>query len=128
MKKFAIVLIILVYGLSSTGAVVHLEYCCGKLSNISLVPAREDKKHCGGKTIESKSCCDSKQVLLKVKGEQLSVVKWVNVQKQLVVVIGTTPESYEVNVGYKPINAYSTGPPIYSSTVSLFLQHCHLTI
>src|SRR4051812_18637739 len=128
MKKFAIVLIILVYALSSTGAVVHLEYCCGKLSNISLLPAQEDKKHCGGKTINSKSCCDSKQVLLKVKGEQLSIVKWVNVQKQLVVSIRSTPESYEVNAGYKPINEHSTGPPIYFSTVSLFLQHCQLSI
>jgi hypothetical protein len=117
-----------VYGFSSTGAVVHLDYCCGKLSNISLLPSHGDKNDCGGKTIHGKSCCDSKQVLLKVKGEQLSVAKSVNVQKQFIAAVGIISKSFDVKVGYDFINEYFTGPPIFSSTVPLFLQYSLLLI
>ena len=122
MKKIIVVLIILVYGLSSTGAIVHLDYCCGKLSNISLSSSpMEDCKDVG---IKAKSCCDSKQVHLKVKGEQEVAVKWISSQNQSSASTQVIDDVHEITIGYKPVNEFATGPPLIYSPVPLFIQHC----
>jgi hypothetical protein len=74
--------------------------------------------------MHGKKCCDSKEVLLKVKGEQLSLAKWISIQKQVPASLGTAPQSFELVHGYQPINEYSTGPPLVSSGQPLFIQHC----
>ncbi|RYY44270.1 MAG: hypothetical protein EOO06_18410 [Chitinophagaceae bacterium] len=71
MKKLLAIMILLVYGLSSTGMTVHFQYCCGKLEKINLVPPAI--KHCAGdkgSKIENKRCCDDKEVSLKISSEQ----------------------------------------------------------
>ena len=74
MKKLLAFILIMVYGLSSTGMTVHFHYCCGKLDKVSLEPV---KGKCELSTNhKSKPCCDSKQVTLKLKGEQQGA-KWV---------------------------------------------------
>ena len=122
LKKLAIVIIMMVYGLSSTGAIVHLDYCCGKLSNISLSPV-EKKDGCHKDKMEGKSCCDSKQLQLSVKGEQEIL------QKAGHVTIASLPPYFlnEVNLffnGAKAVNTSSNGPPLYFSSPPLFVQHC----
>ncbi len=71
MKKLLAIILILVYGLSSTGTTVHFQYCCGKLEKIDFVPPVT--KHCAGdkgSKIENKKCCDDKEVSLKISSEQ----------------------------------------------------------
>ncbi|RYY47385.1 MAG: hypothetical protein EOO06_12615 [Chitinophagaceae bacterium] len=71
MKKLLAIMILLVYGLSSTGMTVHFQYCCGKLEKIDLVPPITN--HCvgdKGNKIENKKCCDDKEVSLKISSEQ----------------------------------------------------------
>ena len=124
LKKLAIVIIMMVYGLSSTGAIVHLDYCCGKLSDISLSLPHEKKKDDSHKDkMEGKGCCDSKQLQLSVKGEQEIVQKAADVTT-----VSLPPyslnEVYFFFNGLKEVKTFSNGPPLYFSSPPLFLQHC----
>ena len=122
LKKVAIIIIILVYGLSSTGAILHLDYCCGKLLSISLSPAVSKKGHCNQDRIKAKSCCDSKQVHLSVKGEQEPLQKAANFAS--------------ISILFQPINQFDlytqpsarldasdAGPPLFYSSTPLFIHH-----
>jgi hypothetical protein len=70
LKKLAVILLLMVYGLSSSGMTIQFHYCCGKLKSIQLSPVSE--KQCGMKymPVSKKKCCDDKQVELKLKGDQ----------------------------------------------------------
>jgi hypothetical protein len=122
MKKLIVAIVLLVYGLTSTGAIVHLDYCCGKISKVSL--SHSQKEACKEKTISGKSCCDSKDVQIKVKGDQMTTVKWVNMHKQFSSTSPGLATSFTQIILYTPVNEFSTGPPLIASTVPLFIQHC----
>ena len=49
---------------------IQFHYCCGKLKEVKLSPVTE--KQCGMKhdAMAKKSCCDSKQVELKISSDQ----------------------------------------------------------
>ena len=69
MKKLLVILLLMVYGLSSTGMTVNFHYCCGKLKKVEFssaqVECRMKMKHSSGK-----KCCDNQQVEFKVKADQ----------------------------------------------------------
>ena len=69
LKKLSLILLLIVYGLSSTGMTLNFHYCCGKLKKVefSTVPVE-----CGMKAYhgDKKKCCDKNQVELKVKADQ----------------------------------------------------------
>src|SRR5688572_19982866 len=123
MKKIVVIALLLVYGLSSTGATVHLHFCCGKLDDISFSPI--DSKICSTKTFSStKKCCDSKHIELKVKSDQEPGAKWIADCK-----VFATPLYHASFYGWIPthkipVNALATGPPQRVSAVPLFIQHC----
>ena len=66
MKKLFVLLLLTVYGLSSTGMTLHFHYCCGKLDKIDLAPV---VKKCNGMH-QTKPCCDNREVSLKISSEQ----------------------------------------------------------
>lgn len=71
MKKLLAILILMVYGLSSTGMTLHFQYCCGKFEKIDLVPI--STKNCAGDNgikEANKKCCDDKEVHLKISSDQ----------------------------------------------------------
>jgi hypothetical protein len=71
-KKLAAIIMIMLYGLSSTGATVQFHYCCGKLKSVKLSTAAV--KECGGKQkMGSKPCCETKQVSSKSHDQQQDV-------------------------------------------------------
>jgi hypothetical protein len=66
MKKLFALVMLMVYGLSSTGMTLHFHYCCGKLEKIDL--SRAASKKCGtGTEMAGKGCCDNKQLELKLR-------------------------------------------------------------
>ena len=69
LKKLSVILLLMIYGLSSTGMIVNFRYCCGKLKKVEFSSAGVE---CGMKMKHnsSKKCCDSKQLELKVKADQ----------------------------------------------------------
>ena len=75
MKKFLVTILALVYLASSSGAVVNLHYCMGKLKSWDL--SHTSKNTCGNCGMEkaNKSCChDEQKQLQTAKDQQLTVV------------------------------------------------------
>jgi len=69
LKKLLAILLLVLYGVSSTGATVQMHYCCGKLKSIQLTAA--PVKECGNKhKMGSKPCCETKQVSVKAQHQQ----------------------------------------------------------
>lgn len=72
MKKLVALVMILLYGLSSTGATLQMHYCCGKLKSVEL--GTRPVKDCGSKQkMGSRPCCETKQVSAKSKDQQQDV-------------------------------------------------------
>jgi hypothetical protein len=119
-KKLFAILLIMLYGVSSTGATVQLHYCCGKLKTIKLSAA--PVKDCGNKQkMGSKPCCDTKEI--KAKSQDQQDVYTFSVAPNAV----ELPTFFtEVNSGfafhplYFPQAAYSS-PPL---SKSLFVLNC----
>lgn len=71
MKKVLVIVLLLVYGVSSSGMTLHLHYCCGKLDRIDLSPVQH---HCGGENkVSKKSCCDNRALTFDLKADQTAV-------------------------------------------------------
>ena len=69
MKKFLVILLLLVYGAASSGMTLQFHYCCGKLDNVALTLPKDT--HCGtDHKMGRKPCCDVKELALKIKSEQ----------------------------------------------------------
>jgi hypothetical protein len=73
MKKGLVLVLMIIYGLSSFGAVLDFHYCCGKLDTINSIPVHQ--KHCCKaavkKAMQNKGCCKDKSFSFKAKGEQV---------------------------------------------------------
>jgi len=68
-KKVFAILLIMLYGVSSTGATVQLHYCCGKLKTVKLSTA--PVKDCGNKhKMGSKPCCETKEIKARSQEQQ----------------------------------------------------------
>lgn len=64
MKKCIVILLMLVYGVSSTGMTLKVHYCCGKIKRVDWLSAAEKK--CGNEhKMGSMPCCETKQVTIK---------------------------------------------------------------
>ena len=112
----------LVYGLSSTGATVHLHYCCGKLDDISF--SHNAKKGCAAdKAVGKKSCCDNKHIELKLKADQEAAAKWVHSYKAFDTPVFITASYAFFIRQHKPVNEYATGPPLAASPLPLFIKN-----
>lgn len=121
MKKLASLILLLVYGLSSTGMTIQFHYCCGKLKDISFSPVAV--KQCGMKHMSvGKPCCNDKRVELKLKADQ----KTEQVAKFMFSVpVPEKPESGDFVL--TPFVSSTVVPEIFAPpplTNSLYILHC----
>ena len=122
MKKLLTLVLILVYGVASAGATLHLHFCCGNLKTISF--AAIHNKDCPKKEGVSKRCCDNKQLDFKIKADQEPGVKWMAVHNDLTPAAHTTTYYLLTFTQEIPVNEYATGPPLVVSSVPLFIKNC----
>ena len=122
MKKLLIILTMLVYGLSATGATIHLHYCCGELESVSL--SATHNKDCPEKSGDYKPCCDNKQVDLKIKADQNLAAKWVATFADLSTACPVAGYQGVVLQNTLIVHAYSNGPPVHRAVVPLYIKHC----
>ena len=121
LKKLSLILLLIVYSLSSTGMTVNFHYCCGKLKKVEFSSAQVE---CGMKVKHnsSKKCCDNKQLDLKVKDDQKITESGTLVFKTIAVPISfsalSTPHSINSNYFIPSIFA----PPPLSKQLCIF--HC----
>jgi hypothetical protein len=123
MKKFLVILLMLVYGYSAAGMTLHLHYCCGKLKSIEWSPVSDNE--CGEKhNMGTKPCCETKQISSSKSTDQefsLTVTAPVKFSKEVIVVYSNpTPVSILTSEPAKPGLAQS--PP--HSAPPLFIQFC----
>jgi hypothetical protein len=108
MKKLFAIMLLLVYGLSSSGMTIHFHYCCGKLKKVDLTSVKDDQ--CGTKhKMGSKPCCDHKQVSLKLKAEQ-NPAKAINYSFSITGIKPVQPE-YQVST---PIETKKLIPEVFA--------------
>lgn len=123
MKKFLVILLLLVYGFSSSGMTVNLHYCCGKLKSISWSSAPE--KGCGSDhKMGSKPCCETKQISGKEHGDQ-EVQPFVSKKLVHFTEVLFPPAEASV-VKHQPMKSgFATlAPPPNLSSPPLFILHC----
>jgi len=125
MKKFLVLAMLLVYGLTSTGATIHLHYCCGKLDKISL--SNDHNENCPGKENLQKGCCESRKLDLKVEDDQQPGSKWLTGFKHLGLTISSRSFLHFYAVKTTALKAVLTGPPA-KLQLHKYLKHCRLRI
>lgn len=121
MKKFFAAIVLLVYGLSSSGMTLHLRYCCGKLRNVQLSPV--EKKPCvpGMKHSISKPCCDEKEISLKLKGDyNAAKIVMAGLQAQAVTATQTQPAIFQCHPSASLIPEVFAPPPLHKNMAVLF--------
>jgi len=123
-KKLIIVLLIAVYGVSSSGMTVYVHYCCGKLDKIDLSDSNNKKcpLHFEAST---KGCCDGKQIEIKIKSDHQPEYAVKKVLKQFsinhIAEASTNTASY--TLPYPILSYSSTSPPLKCNT-SLHKLYC----
>lgn len=123
MKKLPVILLMLVYSLSSSGMSVTFHYCCGKLDDITFTS--DYKKNClDGKHFSKQKCCDNKKLDLKLKADQERTIKQLNINSSLTVFIPTVYRTEFFSSNKKPVNELPTGPPLVTYSIPLFIQNC----
>lgn len=66
MKKITVILLTLLYLVSTSGMAISNFYCCGKLKETYIFNHHDYGKDCKGNK-KTKGCCDTKTVYYKVK-------------------------------------------------------------
>jgi hypothetical protein len=123
MKKLFIIVLMLVYGLSSSGMTITLHYCCGKLDGVSFTG--EQEKSCNmGNHVKKSGCCNNKQISASLTSDQQLAAKWVHSAKQTI----AAPVYYITNTSFKDhlvsTDRLARGTPEHPPSVPLFIKNC----
>ena len=123
MKKLFIIVLMMVYGLSSSGITISLHYCCGKLDGVSFSGKQESACEMGNH-VKKSGCCNDKQVSASLSSEQQANTKWVQSIKQTI----AAPVYYVVNTSFKgyivSVNRLARGTPKHLPSIPLFIKNC----
>lgn len=122
MKKLAVILIMLLYGFTSTGMTLQLHYCCGKLKSVELFAT--EKKDCGmSHKMGSKPCCETKEFSGNQHSDQLLQLQAINLM--------VAPADIPAPVAHTPEiilpqtithEASDTSPP--DASTPIFIRNC----
>ena len=121
MKKLLVIFLVLVYGLSASGATIHLHYCCGMLEKVSLTT--EHNPDCPEKGSDKKDCCDSKKLDLKIKADQNLAAKWVASFQACSEALPIQDYRQPVFTPGKIETVFTTGPPVAGNKIPLFIRN-----
>ncbi|MDB5193849.1 MAG: hypothetical protein JWQ96_3412 [Segetibacter sp.] len=122
MKKIFIIVLMLVYGLSSSGMTISLHYCCGKLDGVSFTG--KQKKTCKmGNHIEKMGCCNDQQISSSFNSEQQPVNVWHSIKQTVAppVFLVVNAANYTAIVSTTKL---ARGIPEYLLTIPLYIKHC----
>ncbi len=126
MKKFLVFIIALTYFITSTGFVVNVHYCMGK---ISAVKFEEPKQKCCCKK-KHKSCCKTEQQLVKLSSNSKLVDAWMPAKVSISEALITPYFNYTNSVTSLTSDVdltYRYSPPIKEKRYAL-IHYCTLRI
>ena len=123
MKKLFIILLMLTYGLSSSGMTISLHYCCGKLDSVSFT-SKQEKTCKMGNHVKKSGCCNDKQISASVSSDQQGTTQWVQFAKQTIAL----PSYQPINTSFKSyvfsVNKLARGTPGVLPSIPLFIKNC----
>jgi hypothetical protein len=119
-KKLFIILIMLVYGVSSSGMSITLHYCCNKLDSVSFT-AHSKSCEMGDRSKKS-SCCSDKQISTKAIADQ-EAAKWVQSLNSTVAVPVSTPAFINFASCKVSVQRLARGTPFKISSVPIFIKN-----
>ena len=70
MKRFLVTILTLIYFTASSGVVVNIHYCMGKVNSVKLQTLAEKSCACGKMKIPSKKCCKTELKVVKLEDAQ----------------------------------------------------------
>ena len=123
MKKFIVILLMLVYGLPSTGASLHLHFCCGKLDDVSF--SVKHKPGCTKQGASNKICCNNVALDLKIDADQQPASKVMPVFNHAPAV-APVYHTWQAALPAMEVNAANkaNGPPLAFSLLPVYLKNC----
>ena|SRR5215216_1732323 len=124
MKKVFVILLMLVYAVSSSGATLHIHYCCGKIDKIDFKARKKD--HCpSDNKISQKNCCDNKEVELKIKSDYKAETETKVLLKDLTAYVNILHAAFKASlfVSNNPFHFSDVSPPL-SVSVPLYIFDC----
>lgn len=124
MKRLAATLLALIYFSVSSGMVMNMHYCMGKLSSVKLAVLPAAKCACGKKS-EKKSCCRTEVKLVKVEdAQQKAVVADVSFELSIAApVTGLNFLHTSFYSGDISVISHAHAPPLLSEQ-DTYLQNC----
>ncbi len=128
MKRFIVSILAILYMASSSGAVVHLHYCMGRLIEASIGDNGKDNhdcSHCGMKKKSNGGCCKDEQKVFKVDNAHQQSAKILFEPAKIFNAL-TSPlsprESAPVYTFRDYIVIASNGPPLIWRTLPIYIQ------
>ena len=123
MKKYVVILLMLVYGLPSTGASLHLHFCCGKLDDVSF--SLKHKPGCKKEGSDNKACCNNVALDLKIDADQQPLIKSMPVFNHAPATAPVYP-SWQAALPAMQVLAANKAhaPPPISALIPVYLKKC----
>lgn len=125
MKKFTVTILAIVYLAVSSGAVVHMHYCMGKLVSSGLWHSKVNKETCPvcGMT-KKKGCCEDKHKIIKLDKQYDAKQPSVSADK-IISPIHNSYVSFDVKYAFliSGCSFTNTSPPGISH-VPLYITNC----
>ena len=124
MKKFALILLICMYTLSSFGVSVNQFYCCGKLKTTSLSFIHVVTEKCGNQKMMG-GCCKTTFKSLQVKDSHIAAIGIDKLAK-----IFTDLPLFYAAINITPLNsssvntAYSGNAPPLHYNLPIYILNC----
>ena len=121
MKKFTVILITLLYSISTLGIGLKEFYCCGKLKSVTITLVHEADEKCdkGGK---KSGCCKTEHQFLKIKdshlapGDVFTPIKFIP-ELNLFITVNELKSIYSTRID---LSNDIHGPPVFDRPIYLF--------
>jgi CDGSH-type Zn-finger protein len=121
MKRFIVLILALIYFTTSSGMVVNLHYCMGKISSVKVNVLAKNLCGCGKK--ETKGCCKTEHKVVKISDNHnpsYTNYSFENTFSTVPVTYYFVANSYAVNAQTKQFVNHS--PPLINEEI--FLRNC----
>ena len=124
MKKFALILLICIYSLSTVGFSLKEFYCCGKLKSVTVALAQDTKQKCS-KGDEKSGCCKTKYQYFKVKDNHRASAHVATALNSFSELHTITPSYQSISIATQEIDVINGNhaPPLYTG-VPTYISNC----
>jgi hypothetical protein len=131
MKKLTIILLMLVYGLSSSGMSITVHYCMSDFAgwDLSSDASSAACSSCGMKKQERKGCCHDEKKTVKSEKDQKNVEVFVGSLKAPVTILNENYSVYSPDYFSNTIKGLpSSHAPPYENKVAQYIYNCSFRI